>query len=122
MRQQLLRRIVTLVVLSLAAAAALAQSDIEPPELFPFDFNPRAVDVASGPAVVTCDMHWPDSPARTDWARDVLPETWPSVGGQVTSVPFADIQQIGQQETLKWQQEPQVVSLTSSLSDQVWAV
>jgi len=109
MRQQLLRRIVTLVVLSLAAAAALAQSDIEPPELFPFDFDPRAVDVASGPAVVTCDMHWLDSPAGTDWARcfsrspskgqyaeccDVLPETWPSVGGQVTSVLCADTQQI----------------------------
>jgi hypothetical protein len=39
------------VALALAASPALAQPDTEPPVLVDFDFNPKSVDVTSGPAV-----------------------------------------------------------------------
>ena len=42
---------------------ALAQ-DSEAPLLVDFDFNPKSIDVSSGPADVTCTMAATDDPAR----------------------------------------------------------
>jgi hypothetical protein len=51
---------------------ALAQADTDPPELVDFDFNPKSVDVTTGPAGITCTMEVTDSGAGTDFVMCIM--------------------------------------------------
>lgn len=64
-----------LAALLFAASPAVAQSDTEAPVLVDFDFNPKSVDVTSGPSSVSCQIsaHDAGSGVAIAWCEFVSP-------------------------------------------------
>ena len=79
--------LVTALVLAVAIApAVLAQSDTEPPVLVNFDFNPKSIDVTTGPVDVTGCI-----PRFVDFRRSFRADELNSIFDQpIRSVPPCD--------------------------------